>query len=180
MVEKMAARPAKSVKVGSHLTSEPILSPQGQKLIPTITQDFCGAKGLSACMVVMPPGKTSKAHLHKNNEIIVIVIEGYAATLIGPEMEPVFHGPGEFIFIPDGIIHAAVNLSTEHRLVAIEVRTDPKFNEDVVLTPEHEDKLKKVGARLHKHFAAGKLNLPKHWNVTEFGPFKFAEAGQPV
>lgn len=172
---KTAKKPAKSVKVGSHLTSKPIISPQGQVLIPTITQEFCGAKGLSACMVVMPPGKTSKAHLHQNNEIIVIVIEGYAATLIGPEMEPVFHGPGEFIFIPEGVVHAAVNLSTVNRLVAIEVRTDPKFNEDVVLTPEHEEKLREVGAHLHKHFAAGKLDLPKHWDTSLIGPFKFTE-----
>lgn len=167
--------PKKSVKVGTHRTFDPIISPQGQKLIPTITQEFCGAKGLSACMVVMPPGKMSKVHLHKKNEIIVIVIEGYAATLIGPELEPVFHGPGEFLFVPEGVIHAAVNLSTEHRLVALEVRTDPKLNEDVVLTPEHEEKLKEVSAHLHKHFKSGKLELPKHWDTSQIGPFKFAD-----
>ncbi len=167
---------SKRVYVGSHLDSQSLLGPQGQRLIPTITQEKCGSDALSACTVVMPPGRASKVHLHEKNDIIVIVVEGHAATLIGDDMEPVYHGQGEFIYVPAGVTHAAVNLSPKNRLVAFEVRTDPHFNEDVVLLPHLEDKLAEKVAYLHKHFHAGKLPVPKHWNIADVGPFKFDEA----
>ncbi|HSX33750.1 MAG TPA: cupin domain-containing protein [Candidatus Saccharimonadales bacterium] len=175
---KQAAKKAsapKRVVVGSPYRSQAIFGPQGQRLIPTITQEMCGSTGLSACVVYMPPGRMARPHLHEHNDIIVIVIEGYAASLVGPELEPVFHGPGEFIFIPEGVAHVAVNLSTKERLIAIEVRTDPKFNEDVVTLPEHDQKTAQVVAQLHKQYAAGELKLPEHWNIKDIGPFRFAD-----
>jgi len=175
-VSKQTKKSAKkNVVVGSPYRSEAIFGPQGQRLIPTITQEMCGSTGLSACMVFMPPGRIARPHLHAKNDIIVVVIEGYAASLIGPELTPVFHGPGEFIFIPEGVMHVAVNLSTTQRLIAIEVRTDPKFNEDVVLTPEYDEKTAKVVAELQEGYAAGELEIPKHWNTKDTGPFKFAD-----
>ena len=172
------SKATKRVVVGSPYSAKTIFGPQGQRLIPTITQDMCGTTGLSACMVFMPPGRIARPHLHARSDIIVIVIEGYAASLIGPELEPVFHGPGEFIFIPEGVMHVAVNLSTTKRLIAIEVRTDPKFNEDVVLTPEHDEKTKTVVADLHKKYTSGELRLPEHWDTTNVGPFKFADVAE--
>ncbi len=171
-------KPKKQVVVGSPYGAKTLFGPQGQRLIPTITQEMCGSTGLSACMVYMPPGRIARPHLHAKNDIIVIVIEGYSASLIGPELTPVFHGPGEFIFIPEGVMHVAVNLSTKERLIAIEVRTDPKFNEDVILVPEHDEKTKKVVAELHKKYAAGKLELPTHWDTSNIGPFQFADVAE--
>jgi uncharacterized RmlC-like cupin family protein len=169
---------AKKVVVSSPYKNKSIFGPQGQRLIPTITQEMCGTTGLSACMVYMPPGRIARPHYHAKNDIIVVVIEGYAASLIGPELKPVFHGPGEFIFIPEGVVHVAVNLSTTERLIAIEVRTDPKFNEDVVPAPEHDEKTKKVVAKLHKQYADGTLKLPEHWHIEDIGPFKFADVAE--
>ncbi|HJQ08684.1 MAG TPA: cupin domain-containing protein [Candidatus Saccharimonadales bacterium] len=168
------AVPAKKVVVNSPYRSKAIFGAQGQRLIPLITQEMCGTTGLSACMVFMPPGRIAKAHLHAKTDIIVVVIEGYAATLIGPEMEPVFHGPGEFIFIPEGVLHVAVNLSSSERLIAIEMRTDPKLNEDVIVTPEYDEKAMQVVAALQEKYAAG-LGLPEHWNTKDTGPFTFAD-----
>ncbi len=161
----------KRVVVGSPYRSEGIVGAQGQHLIPTITQDMCGSTGLSACMVSMPAGTKSQPHVHPNTEIIVVCIEGYAATLIGAELEPVLHGPGEFIYIPEGVMHVAVNLSPTVRAVAMEVRTDPHLNVDVVLTPEHERSAEEVAARLRSRFAAGDLEMPAHWTPHEQGPF---------
>jgi len=172
------AKTKKKVVVGSPYKVKSFFGAQGQRLMPTITQEMCGSTGLSACMVYMPPGRIAKPHLHERNDIIVIVIEGYAATLIGPELTPTFHGPGEFIFIPEGVIHVAVNLSTTERLIAIEVRTDPKFNEDVVILPEHDENTAKVVAELHKKYAAGELDIPEHWNTKDTGPFRFADLAE--
>ena len=175
----MAATPNKKVSkrvyVGSHFVSKAMASAQGQSLIPTITQELCGSDRLAACTVVMQGGKASKAHLHEHNDIIVIVVEGHAATLIGEAMEPVYHGQGEFLFIPAGVPHAALNLSPKNRVVAFEIRTDPLFNADVVLLADLEPKLAAQADYIHKNFHAGKLPVPNHWDITDVGPFKFAE-----
>jgi uncharacterized RmlC-like cupin family protein len=136
---------------------------------------MCGTTGLSACMVYMPPGRIARPHYHAETDIIVVVIEGYAASLIGPELEPVFHGPGEFIFIPEGVVHVAVNLSTTDRLIAIEMRTDPHFNKDVIVAPEHDKKTAQVVAELHQKYAKGELDIPAHWDIKNVGPFRFAD-----
>jgi|GEM_PF-2833870 len=170
----------KKVFVGSPYRSQAIFGAQGQQLIPTIKQDLCGTTGLSACVVVMPPGRIARPHLHAYSDIIVVVIEGFAASLIGPELKPIFHGPGEFIFIPAGVMHVAVNLSTARRLIAIETRTDPNFNEDVVVTPQHDEQTKAVVAELHKKFADGTLEVPAHWDLTDVGPFTFVDEEMPA
>ena len=111
---------------------------QGQRLLPCITRDVCGAEGISAGMVYMPPGARSKAHYHARHEIVVACVTGLAVTLIGPELTPHVHGPGEFLYVPENVMHIAVNLSATESLVAVEMRTDPQFNDDVVLTPEYD------------------------------------------
>lgn len=104
-------------------------------------------------MVNMPPGKVSRAHYHAHSEIIVVCLRGQAATLIGPEMTPHLHGPGDFVYIPEGVVHAAVNLSETAELVAVEMRTDPMFNDDVVLTPEHDRAVAAAVVRLRRDLA---------------------------
>lgn len=116
--------------------------------------------------------------MHAKTDIIVVVIEGYAASLIGPDLEPVFHGPGDFIFIPEGVIHVAVNLSTKHRLIAIETRTDPNFNEDVIPLPEYDARTAKAVAELQRQFAVGCLDVPAHWDTKNIRPFMFADVDE--
>ncbi|MBX4899684.1 cupin domain-containing protein [Rhizobium sp. NLR15a] len=110
-------------------------------------------------MVFMPPGRIARPHFHARSDIIVMVLEGFAASLIGPDLKPVFHGPGEFIYIPEGVVHVAVNLSTQNRLIAVEARTDPKFNEDVVLSSEYDERASEIVADLHRMFASGELEI---------------------
>ncbi|MFI5779836.1 cupin domain-containing protein [Nocardia sp. NPDC051570] len=125
-----------------------ITGPQQQRLTPCVTNELCGAEGISAGMVQMGPGMVSKAHYHAHSEIVVVCLRGRAATLVGPELTPYFHGPGEFIFIPEGVIHVAVNLSETDDIVAMEMRTDPHFNRDVVLTPEYDAEIAEIATRL--------------------------------
>lgn len=143
----------KHVRVFRPADSAEVLGRQGQHLIPCVTTETCGAEGISAGLVHMPPGKTSKAHYHAHSEIVVVCLRGTAATLIGPRLTPHIHGPGEFIFIPDGVVHVAVNLSDTEELVAAEMRTDPHFDDDVVLTPEFEAAVPDVVARLRRDYS---------------------------
>lgn len=179
MIKQSAtASSPKKVIVTSPYRTKSVYGPQGQRLIPMITQELCGTTGLSACMVFMPPGRIARPHYHAKTDLIVVVIEGYAASLAGPDLEPVYHGPGEFIFIPEGVVHAAVNLSTAHRLIAIEMRTDPLFNDDVIPAPEYDARTREIVERLQQQYAAGTLNLPEHWNTEDTGPFKFADVAE--
>ncbi|MQY30119.1 cupin domain-containing protein [Nocardia aurantia] len=143
----------KSVRVVRSADTAEVFGPQRQRLTPCITTEVCGAEGISAGTVYMPPGGMSRAHYHAHSEIVVFCLRGDAATLIGPELEPYFHGPGEFIYIPEGVVHVAVNLGVADDLVAVEMRTDPQFNDDVVLTPEHDEAAAAVAARLRAELA---------------------------
>ena len=98
----------------------------------------------------MPPAAASRAHYHAYSEIVVVCVTGHAATLTGPELTPHFHGPGEFMYIPEGVVHVAVNLSDTGHLIAIEMRTDPEFNDDVVLTPEYDTLVPGLAAGLRQ------------------------------
>lgn len=145
---------AKAAFVARPMDSAEVLGRQGQRLFPCVTNASCGATGISAGLVLMPAGGFSKPHYHAHSEIIVVCFEGQAATLIGPELTPHFHGPGEFMFIPEGVVHVAVNLSETAGLVAVEMRTDPEFNDDVVLTPEYDSRVPDVVAKLLGQLAA--------------------------
>jgi uncharacterized RmlC-like cupin family protein len=146
-------RLAKSVHVCRPEKSAERMGVQAQLLTPCITRQVCGAERISAGTVNMPPGVRAKAHYHAHNEIIVYCLHGHIAALIGPEMTPYFHNPGEFIYIPEGVVHVAVNLSETESATAVEIRTDPLFNDDVVLTPEHEDGVDDIVARLRAELA---------------------------
>lgn len=145
-------RSTKLVRVCRPEKSEETMGAQEQLLTPCITRQVCGAEGISAGMVNMPPGVRAKAHYHAYSEIIVYCLQGHIAALIGPEMTPHFHYPGEFIYIPEGVIHVAVNLSESENATAVEIRTDPHFNEDVILTPEYEHGVDNIVADLRKDF----------------------------
>lgn len=131
--------------------------PQDQLLFPVVNTALAGSRQLSTGMVFMPPSKVSRLHLHEDHEIIIVVLEGYAATLMGPQLEPLVHGPGDFVFIPKGVEHVAINLSQETRVVALEARSDPDFNSDVVVLPGKEKRIAKIANTLRRRFVAGKL-----------------------
>jgi uncharacterized RmlC-like cupin family protein len=175
MVEnKVTGKQQKKVHVASTHKAKLVHGPQSQRLIVGAAEELCGCEAISAGVVWMPPSKVAKPHLHQHNELINFLIEGWAATAFGENLdELVYHGPGDFLFIPEGVIHLGINLSDKHRVVALETRTDPKFNEDVVVFPELEDKANTIAERLRKEFAAGTL-LPEAKEIG-FGPFNFKE-----
>jgi uncharacterized RmlC-like cupin family protein len=144
---------AKSARVVAAVDVAEVVGPQEQHLLPCITRDTCGAEGISAAMVNMAPGKVALAHYHAHSETVVVCLTGRAVTLVGPELTPYVHGPGEFLYIPEGVVHVAVNLSDTEGLVALDIRTDPLFSHDLILTPEFDELAATVAARLRLEFA---------------------------
>jgi uncharacterized RmlC-like cupin family protein len=146
---------------------------QGQRFVEAIARDRCGSTGISGGLVVMPPMAVSKTHLHGTCESVVVIVEGWAATLGGDGLRPVFHGPGDFLYIPGGVAHVAVNLSATHRVVAIELRTEGVFNEDLRLLPTLDERAGAVADELRRGFAEGTLPLPAGWQDLVGRPFDF-------
>lgn len=143
-----------TARVISTADVQEVVGPHGQFLVPYVTSDTCGAAAISAGLVNMPPGKVARAHYHAHSETIVVCTRGHAATLIGPDLVPYEHGPGEFLYVPPGVVHIAVNLSDTDEVVALDIRTDPKFSEDLILTPEFDEAAAEVAARLRRERAA--------------------------
>jgi uncharacterized RmlC-like cupin family protein len=117
-----------------------------------------GSRAIGAGVVIMPPSGMSKAHKHAEHELVVTVVDGWAATFLGEQLEEVtIHGPGDFLYIAAGTPHMAVNLSVDTRVLAVETRTDPDFNGDVVLMPELDELVSGRVIVLREDFTVGRL-----------------------
>ncbi|MEV4734658.1 hypothetical protein [Saccharopolyspora sp. NPDC049426] len=107
--------------------------------------------------VLMPPGHSAGAHLHRAHEVQVMVLKGVAATLLGETLEPLVHAAGEPICVPPGHIHAAVNLSSTRWLMAIETFSDP-HSRDVATLPHLDGLVNEVASRLRRENAVTIFN----------------------
>jgi uncharacterized RmlC-like cupin family protein len=101
-----------------------------------ISGQTVGAQGLAMHMVVIPPGARSEPHLHRGYETGIFVLEGRVETRYGEGLsQSVVSGPGEFLFIPPGVPHQAVNLSATEPARAIVARNDPAEQDKVEPCP---------------------------------------------
>src|ERR1700754_3976795 len=78
-----------------------------------ISGETVGARGLSMHLVVIPPGAKADPHAHRGYETGIYVLEGRVETRYGERLESsVGSEAGDFLFIPPGVLHEAINLST--------------------------------------------------------------------
>ncbi|WP_158892567.1 cupin domain-containing protein [Amycolatopsis anabasis] len=112
------------------------MGPQGQHLTPVIHRGVIPVEAVSAGRIHMPGGHVAHAHRHRTTELIVYVLDGWAATLWGQDMQPIAHGPGSMLYVPAGVPHTAVNLSMNTSVLAVEFQSNPDFGGDVELMPE--------------------------------------------
>ena len=88
--------------------------------------------GLSMHLVVIPPGARSEPHLHVGYETGIYVLEGEVLTRWGETLEQeVVSKAGEFLFVPPGVPHEAINLSATQPARAIVARNDPHEQDKV-------------------------------------------------
>lgn len=91
-----------------------------------ISGQTVGAQGLSMHLVVIPPGGRAEPHLHLGYETGIYVLEGRVLTRWGAALEnEIVSEVGEFLFIPPGVPHEAINLSTSEPARAVVARNDP-------------------------------------------------------
>jgi len=91
-----------------------------------ISGQTVGAQGLSMHLVVIPPGGRAEPHVHVGHETGIYVLEGRVLTRWGPGLEhEIISQAGEFLFIPPGVPHEAINLSASEPARAVVARNDP-------------------------------------------------------
>ena len=98
-----------------------------------ISEQTTGSTGLSMHLVVIPPGANATPHFHQGFETGIYVLEGQVETRYGRNLEKSqINQAGDFLFIPPGIPHTAINLSQTQPARAIVARNDPNEQENVV------------------------------------------------
>lgn len=97
-----------------------------------ISGQTVGARGLSMHVVVIPPGARSEPHRHIGYETGIYVLEGRVSTRWGPALEnEVISEAGDFLFVPPGVPHQAINLSASEPARAVVARNDPAEQDKV-------------------------------------------------
>lgn len=97
-----------------------------------ISGQTVGATGLSMHIVVIPPGARARPHLHVGYETGIYVIEGRVLTRWGKSLEhETVSEAGDFLFVPPGVPHEAVNLSDTLPARAVVARNDPAEQDKV-------------------------------------------------
>jgi len=92
-----------------------------------------GATGLSMHLVVIPPGARAEPHIHLGYETGIYVIAGRVETRYGEGLaQSIVSEAGDFLFVPPGVPHEAINLSTTEPARAIVARNDPQEQDKVV------------------------------------------------
>ena len=110
--------------------------PQGAKYIPAISDEATGSTGLWYGLIRVAPGHRTKAHTHPHETGLYLVkgsFELYSGDRIDHVDEVVER---DFILIPPGVPHVAVNRSDVVPLFAVVARSNPAHHEPADLRPE--------------------------------------------
>jgi uncharacterized RmlC-like cupin family protein len=112
-------------KVQSVIPDQKVMTLQRLPYFVGISGGTVGATGLSMHLVVIPPGARAEPHVHVGYETGIYVLEGTVCTRWGPRLEnEVVSRPGEFLFVPPGVPHEAINLSATEPARAVVARND--------------------------------------------------------
>ena len=109
-----------------------ILTRQRLPYFVGISGETVGASGMSMHLVTIPPGAKSEPHYHVGYETGIYVLEGKVLTRWGAKLEnEVISEAGEFLFIPPGVPHEAINLSTTETARAVVARNHPAEQDQI-------------------------------------------------
>jgi Predicted mannose-6-phosphate isomerase len=91
-----------------------------------ISGKTAAAQHLSMHLIVIPPGARAEPHIHVGYETGIYVLEGKVLTRWGAQLEhEEISQAGDFLFVPPGIPHEAINLSSTEPARAVVARNHP-------------------------------------------------------
>lgn len=140
---KLLSRTAQRVPQGQH-TKRYVLkgdtgykAEQGSHYAPGISAETVGSSVLWFGMVTLPPGQRTKAHIHEKHETAFYFLSGEEVELwTGDQLQRCDKAhPGDYMFIPAGLPHVAVNRSSTPA-VFVGARNEATAQETVVMHPE--------------------------------------------
>src|SRR5262245_25274500 len=113
---------------------------QGSVYRSGVSTESVGSSMLWLGMITLPAGRRTSAHRHQGHETALLMTQGEEIEIwSGAELERCEKVcPGDYLFIPAGVPHVAVNRSTKNAEF-LGARNDPAANESVVLMPELDD-----------------------------------------
>ncbi len=115
---------------------------QGPSYAGGVSAESVGARAIWLGKVTIAPGGRTKAHIHEGHESAFFVLSGELDLWYGEELrEHEVAGPGDYLYIPAGVSHVAVNRSQVEPVVVVGGRTDPNEQESVVLQPELDGRI---------------------------------------
>lgn len=98
-----------------------------------ISSKTTGAKGLSMCLAIIPPGAVAEPHVHPTHETAIYLLKGRVELRYGQQLEHCqICEAGDFIFTPPGMPHQPRNLSATEPVYALAARNDPDEQEQTV------------------------------------------------
>ena len=120
--------------------SNSYVAEQGSVYRSGVSAESVGSSMLWLGMISLPAGRRTSAHRHQGHETALLMTAGKEIEIwSGAELERCEKVlPGDYLFIPAGVPHVAVNRSTENAEF-LGARNDPAANESVVLMPELDD-----------------------------------------
>lgn len=112
-------------------------SAQGSRYAPGVSSETTGATSLFLGLVTLAPGQRTRAHVHEHHESAHYMLSGEEVELwTGPALQRRHVvRPGEFLFIPAGVPHVAVNRG-HCPAVFVAARNDAHLQEGARLLPE--------------------------------------------
>lgn len=137
---------AKHPKVQGLRPDREVMSRQRLPYFIGISGQTVDASGLSMHLVVIPPGARAEPHIHIGYETGIYVLEGKVCTRWGNALEnEIVSEAGDFLFVPPGVPHEAINLSTTEAARAVVARNHPA-EQDLVEPYVPESKTRKPQA----------------------------------
>jgi len=148
----------RDIRIATGELGEAVMGPQRQQLTVAVHSGLAPIRTLSSGTVRMAGGHHALPHIHAESEIQVYVVRGRIASLVGPDLTPILHGPGSLVYIAPGVEHTGVNLDPHEPADLIEVRTDPAFNADLVRLPDLDALTETRVAQLRRDYVLGRYH----------------------
>ena len=119
----------------------PYTSAQGTVYAPGVSAETAGSTGLFLGIVTLPPGQRTHAHVHERHESAFYLLSGESIELwTGESLEHRAEArPKDFLYIPAGLPHVAVNRSATVPAIFIGARNEATAQESVVMRPELDE-----------------------------------------
>ncbi len=123
---------AEERKVRAVRPEREVMSRQRLPYFIGISGETVGSRGIAMHVVVIPPGARAAPHRHLGYETGIYVLEGRVLTRWGEALEhEVVSEAGDFLFVPPGVPHEAINLSATEPARAVVARNDPEEQDKV-------------------------------------------------